>query len=274
MPVIMKVTVLIDNIGKDGLLSEWGLSFLIEYNGRRYLLDTGGSEQFIANASSLGVNLADVDCAVLSHAHYDHANGMEAFFRANDRALFHLSPDATDNCWSKSLFRRKYIGMPLGVAERFADRIVRPSGVTEIDNGVWIIPHAAPSPKCIGRRNHLYVKAGKRFIPDDFVHEQSLVFETKNGPVIFNSCSHSGPEAILKEVSDVFPGQAVYAYFGGLHLFRLKEKEVRKVAVSLKKTAQLNVFTGHCTGDTAFGILKEELGDRIEQFFSGMQVTL
>ena len=35
----MRITVLADNIGKNGLAGEWGLSFYIEYQERKLLLD-------------------------------------------------------------------------------------------------------------------------------------------------------------------------------------------------------------------------------------------
>jgi 7,8-dihydropterin-6-yl-methyl-4-(beta-D-ribofuranosyl)aminobenzene 5'-phosphate synthase len=34
------------------------------------------------------------------------------------------------------------------------------------------------------------------------------------------------------------------------------------------------VITGHCTGDEAFTILKEELGEIIEQMYTGMEIEL
>lgn len=73
----MKVIVLIENTSKCSLCAEHGLSVYIEYNGMKYLLDTGASDTFSANAHQLGINLADIDIAFLSHAHYDHAGGFE-----------------------------------------------------------------------------------------------------------------------------------------------------------------------------------------------------
>ena len=71
----MKATVLLDNIGTEELAGDWGLSFYIEYAGKKILLDAGGEScLFAENARKLGLSLADVDCAVLSHAHYDHAD--------------------------------------------------------------------------------------------------------------------------------------------------------------------------------------------------------
>lgn len=270
----MKVTVLVDNIGNGDIRGEWGLSFHIAYNGRNYLLDTGGSDRFLTNAMGLGINLSDVDAAVLSHAHYDHSLGMEVFFGVNSMADFYVSPHAAEDCYAKVLFSSRYIGLPKGVLKAFSDRIVRPEGVCSIGEGVWIVPHSAPVPAKVARASYLYVRRGGKFIPDDFSHEQSLVFRTDEGLVIFNSCSHSGPGTIVSEVRAALPGEKVYAYFGGLHLFRLGRRAVMRVADSLKDAGISRIYTGHCTGDKAFGILKSRLGDNVVQLYSGLNVSI
>ena len=73
----MKATVIVDNIANGSIKGEWGLCIYIENEGKKILLDSGGSNLFAKNAESLGINLEDVDVAVLSHAHYDHSNGMK-----------------------------------------------------------------------------------------------------------------------------------------------------------------------------------------------------
>ena len=72
----MKAKVLVDNITKNQWRAEWGLSIYIEYNGHRILLDTGTTEAFAENADQMGVRLEDVEFGVLSHAHYDHSDGL------------------------------------------------------------------------------------------------------------------------------------------------------------------------------------------------------
>lgn len=138
----MKVTVLSDN------------------NGNKYLLDTGGSNLFLDNAGKLGIDISEVDCAVLSHAHYDHSLGMEAFFRANSKADFYVSPNARENCYAGFGFLSKYIGLPKGILSTYRDRINMPSGISEIDDGVFVVPHSTDDLSKIGRRNHLYVRRG------------------------------------------------------------------------------------------------------------------
>jgi len=270
----MKVTVLSDNLGRGELKGEWGLSLYIEYNGKRYLLDAGQSSLFVENAMKLGIDLSEVDKVVISHAHYDHTIGLVPFLRMNDRAEVILSPNAAENCYAGWRFISKYIGMPKGVVAAFPDRFVRPSGVAQIDEGVYIVPHTACGLGKIGSRNHLYVKRGCRYVPDDFSHEQTLVFKTDSGLVIFNSCSHSGPDIVVMEVMDAFPGEYISAYLGGLHLFRLSTSEVLSLASRFEECHIQRIHTGHCTGDKAFVILKERFGDNISQFHCGMTIFI
>ena len=86
----MVTKVLIDNITKDDLLCEWGLSFYIEYDGHKILLDTGSGSNFAENAKALGVDLAQIEYGILSHAHYDHADGMPAFFAENKNSTYKI----------------------------------------------------------------------------------------------------------------------------------------------------------------------------------------
>lgn len=270
----MTITVLSDNISCGSLEGEWGLSFYIEYKGGIYLLDTGASDKFISNASALGTDIADVDAAVLSHAHYDHSSGMRAFFAINGKADFYVSRDAGEDCYAGWRFISRYIGIPKGILTEFGGRIKRTSAVTEIADGVFTLAHSTPGLDRTGRRSHMYVRCGLLWKVDDFSHEQSLIFRTENGIVIFNSCSHSGPGVIVDEVRRAFPGENIYAYIGGLHLYRLNEAQIRKVAGIIRETGVKRIYTGHCTGDRAYGILREELADTIEQFRCGMKINL
>jgi glyoxylase-like metal-dependent hydrolase (beta-lactamase superfamily II) len=69
-----------------GLRKEHGLSMFIEHAGKRILSDTGVSDAFADNAAKLGVDLASVDVAVISHHHLDHGGGLRHFMQLNTRA--------------------------------------------------------------------------------------------------------------------------------------------------------------------------------------------
>ena len=121
----MKVTVLVDNNEGEGLKGEWGLSFYIEYADNTVLLDAGLSPLFAVNAEKMGIDLNKVDLAVLSHAHDDHANGLDRFFELNDHAKLYVAQGCDENCYDRHGLRFKYAGVPRGIMTRHADRIVK-----------------------------------------------------------------------------------------------------------------------------------------------------
>ena len=78
----MKVIVLSENTTNDPRLgAEHGLSLYIEACGKKILFDTGQGDLFAENAKTLGVDLAAVDFAVISHGHYDHGGGIRRFLQ-------------------------------------------------------------------------------------------------------------------------------------------------------------------------------------------------
>ncbi|MCI8506058.1 MAG: MBL fold metallo-hydrolase [Lachnospiraceae bacterium] len=270
----MLAKILIDNQSKNELACEWGLAVYLEYEGHKLLLDTGTTGAFVKNAKSMGVDLEEVEYGILSHAHYDHSDGMTSFFEKNSKAKFYLRRGAGENCYGRRWIFYKYIGIARGVLDSYRDRIVYVDGRFGLFPGVYLLPHTTPGLEQIGKRAGLYVKQGKRRVPDSFVHEQSLIFDTKEGLVIFNSCSHGGADNIIREVSEAFPGKSICALVGGLHLYRSAEEEVRTLARRVLETGIKRVITGHCTGERAFRLLKEELGDVVQGLYTGMEFTI
>lgn len=88
----MKITSLVENTTADPRLGkEHGLSLYIEAAGKTLLFDMGQSGLFAQNARTLGLDLAKVDLAVLSHGHYDHGGGLTHFLELNKTAPVYLS---------------------------------------------------------------------------------------------------------------------------------------------------------------------------------------
>ena len=268
----MKAVVLVDNISQGDISGEWGLSIYIEYQEKKILLDTGASDLFVKNAAKLNKELQKVDYAVLSHAHYDHADGMRAFYQNNQRAAFYLQKGSEENCYMKKWIFHKYIGLPKGILEEYRDRIIFAEGDYSLCQGVSLIPHKTAGLSEIGRRNCMYVRSKSGWKPDDFSHEQSLVFETTEGLVIFNSCSHGGADNIINEIKETYPGQKIRALIGGFHICNRPETEVRALGRRIKETGIEEIYTGHCTGKKAFEILKEELGTAVHQLHVGLEM--
>lgn len=270
----MKAIVLTDNTGNNNLPGEWGLSVYIEFEGKNILLDTGKSDLFNRNAETLGIDLSNVDVGILSHAHYDHSDGMSAFFRINSKAKFYLQRGSAENCYKKIMLYKKYIGIKKNTLDTYKDRIEYVSGKFELYDNVFLVSHSMPDLEKVGKREKMLVKNGRKWSTDTFAHEQSLVFVTEKGLIVFNSCSHAGASGIVDEVADAFPSQKVYAYIGGFHLYNKTDDEIKEFAQKVKKAEIEYICTGHCTGGHAYEILKNEIGDTVHGLRTGLTIEI
>lgn len=270
----MFAKILVDNIGNNECKGEWGLAIYISHKDKNILLDTGASSKFRDNAQKMGIDLENVDFGVLSHAHYDHADGLPYFFKLNCKASFYLSENCKENCYGKRWIFGKYIGIKRGVMEDFSSRIKYVSEKTQLYPDAYILPHTEGDFSHIGKKAGLFVRENKKTVPDSFRHEVSLILRTDKGLVILNSCSHIGVENIISEVRDAFPDEKIVAYIGGLHLYRSDERDVLSLAQTIKKLGIEKIYTGHCTGDKAFTILKRELGEGLVQLKVGLEIEV
>lgn len=309
----MRATVLVDNEAQGLCESEWGLSILIEHREHATLLDAGASGLFAENARKLGVDLAAVNVAALSHAHYDHSDGFDAFFQVNDAAKLFVAASARENCYGTEDGKLCYIGVSRGLFARHAHRIEYVSRPTEIAPDVWALPHTTPNLAEKGAKAGMFTteerapekpvtkkpttdepldesptaeeSTSERSVaenpnpatlrPDDFSHEQSIVVKLDEGLAVFSSCSHCGPDVVMAEVHQFMPDQPIRALIGGFHLYDTPDEEVRALAGRMKNEGVELAYTGHCTGERAFKILQEELGeDVIKATKSGLRIEL
>ena len=236
------------------------------------MLDAGTTGIFADNAKQLGIPVEKIELAALSHAHYDHADGLERFFRENKKAKCYIRSCCGEDCYDRK--KDKYIGIRAGLLEAYRDRFVRIEGDYELLSGVTLLPHKTEGLEKAGEKVGMYRYRDGAWIPDDFSHEQSLVFETKRGLVICNSCCHGGADHIIEEVKQTFSGKKVYALIGGLHLYKASDEEVLALAGKIRKTGIEKVYTGHCTGERAAALLQEALGGAVEQFYTGMEIEV
>ena len=132
----MHITVLSDNNGTESLAGEWGLSILIEHGSLRILLDAGSSDLFLKNAAALGKDLQNLDFAVLSHAHYDHADGFVPLLRENPALKVYVRQSVLNDCYAQKENGMEYIGVAPALIDEFERRLVRVDGDCEIAEGV------------------------------------------------------------------------------------------------------------------------------------------
>jgi 7,8-dihydropterin-6-yl-methyl-4-(beta-D-ribofuranosyl)aminobenzene 5'-phosphate synthase len=79
MVEFLKITVVNDNEGTNGLMNGWGWSALIESESWRMIFDAGPDPRILENNSrTMNIDLKSISFGFLSHDHFDHSGGFAA----------------------------------------------------------------------------------------------------------------------------------------------------------------------------------------------------
>ncbi len=282
----MKITTLIENTcptGQDHLTAEHGLSLLIEYDHTRLLFDTGVTDAFARNAEKLGLDLSDIQEVIISHHHYDHGGGLRHILASNPDAKIYLkeAPKGELNLRA-AWFLRKYIDLDKNLLREYPERFAFVQDFQEVLPRVYILPQILQNhPHPEGNR-YLFEKDGSRWHRDDFGHELILVVREQNGLVVFSGCSHNGILNMIETVIDQFEDVPIKAVIGGFHLIgfpRLNtmggsQREIEALGNKLLSYGVGQYYTGHCTGQKAYQVLKSVMGERIKHLHTGKILSL
>ena len=262
----MRITCLIENTAsREACATEHGLSLLVEANGRRVLFDAGQTGAAMTNAQLMGINLESVDTAVLSHGHYDHANGFPAFFRANAAAPVYVHAGFDLPHWHGS----RDIGVAPEVAESGRIRIA--STREELGDGLSIVSYSELEPTVAIDADGLEEEGAGGRVPERFLHEQYLLVREGNVTLLLTGCSHRGITNIMRWTS----GEGVTHVIGGFHLMRTPPESPRIEQVAQELLGYpTRYLTCHCTGQAQYQRLKQLMGERLEYVAAGDVVEL
>ena len=207
---MIQITALVENTSADPRLgAEHGLSLYIETGAHHILFYMGQTALYAANARALGVDLAGVDLAVLSHGHYDHGGGLAHFLAANPGAPVYLSRYAFEPHYHGST---KNIGLEPALAQNLRLRFT--GETTPLGDGLTLYAcNARPRRHDLGSFGLTTVRDGA-FVAEDFRHEQYLLIEQAGKRVLISGCFHKG---ILDLVEWFRPDVLV----GGFHFSKL-----------------------------------------------------
>ena len=272
----MRIVNLIENTpGVADCLYEHGLSFYIETKEHKILADAGKSDNFLHNADVLGIDLKKVNLAFLSHGHYDHSGGLMSFARLNPAARIYMQKSAGDNYYHVDPNRVEYIGIDQELLN--LEQICLLDGAVELDEEISIFTDVKGRRLWPKGNLNLKKRIGADDLQDEFEHEQYLVLSQDGKKILISGCAHNGILNILEKYREIY-GSDPDVVISGFHMMKhngyTEEDEaiIREIAEELVKT-KIKLYTGHCTAEHPFELMKEVLGDQLVWVHSGEEIS-
>lgn len=236
----VKLTVVFDNMpfAPHGETA-WGFACIIESNTGKVLFDTGSNGKILlSNMRTFNIDVTKIKNVILSHAHWDHVDGLPALLAINPNINLYapasLSPEIVRNLTSQGAHI-------LGVSEPH-----------ELMPGIFSLGE----------------------LHNDRIPEQSIVVNTEKGLVLLTGCAHPGIVTIVDQARKIFPGEAIYLAMGGFHLKNDSDAGVKIIAQKLKQYDVQYIAPSHCTGEAAIRILKEAYDNRFVESGLGNFITI
>ena len=255
----MKLVTLVENTAcRHDLAAEHGLSLYLETGNHKILFDAGQSGAFAENAEKLGIDLAEVDLAVLSHGHYDHGGGLPAFLKINPNAKIYVNRYAFEGHFNAA---GKDIGLTCELQKN--NRLVFTDGKYPLAEGLTLYTMPVPPADTSG----LMVQENGVLHPEDFRHEQYLLVEEQGKKILISGCSHKG----ILQIADHFRPDVL---IGGFHFMKIGDSRILENAARELLQHPCVYFTGHCTGQMQFDVLKGIMGDRLNSLSSGISFSI
>jgi 7,8-dihydropterin-6-yl-methyl-4-(beta-D-ribofuranosyl)aminobenzene 5'-phosphate synthase len=256
-----------------GLRGEPGVSYLVRADDLTLLFDCGlgtgrGETTFEANARTLGVDPAELDCLVVSHLHADHVGGArEQLRRTFSLGKEHPLPSSLP----------AYV--PTNMDHPRADVCVVEEARV-LGKGVAVLP---PLPRMLFWLGP--------------IAEQAMVVNVRGrGLVVLTGCGHPEIEKTLAE-AELVVDAPVHAVIGGLHLpvhavgtplvpqavlgnpnwpWRpIDEADARAVIAAIRERGPgLVALSGHDSTPWTIAAFDEAFGDRHQALRVGEEITI
>lgn len=275
----MIVKVFVENTTiAEGFQTEHGLSLYIETARHKILFDMGASGLFRENAQKLRVDLAGIDFAVISHGHHDHGGGLKVFLEHNTTAPVYLQQKAFEMHCVRRPADGSLVSVGLEEELKHNKRIILTGEHQVIAEGIELFSNVRERELFSAANKTLLMEKDGVVCEDTFEHEQNLIIEEDGKIALFAGCAHNGIANIVRRC-EIIKGRQPDYVFGGFHLYNptLKKSESPEFITQLGeflKTTSSKYYTGHCTGQEAFHLLKNVLGEQLQYLATGSVIFI
>ena len=257
-----RITILYDAFGMPSpLIKDWGFSAFIEYDGKRILFDTGNNADIFAhNVNAKGIDLTDLDFAVVSHRHGDHTSGLNHLVAINPDVRIY-APKENFGVFGAVLpgsfyDREESLPEEMRYFEGSPNETLEFGSPWRNANFELITETTEIAPGF-----HLILLKGTWGVDLD-VMEISLAIETPDGIVLVVGCSHPTIERIV-EATRTAIGKPIHFVIGGTHLLPATPTQITRIGTDLRDKWNVAwIAPVHCTGEPAFAILQDLFADR------------
>ena len=266
-----KITTLVENcVYSRKLKAEHGLSILIETAQHKILFDTGQSDQFIANARLLNIDIKEIDYLILSHGHSDHTGGLRAFLQENPKATVYCKKE----CMQQKFKLKRENGLE-DAGSLPANRFHFVDSEMELAEGIHLFPDIRIYNPDDIHMDHFFTINEQGRIPDEFLDEQAVALVSDTNYAIISACSHRGITNILETIQAYYPDRKCTALVGGFHIHNAEKAKSDIIADYLIRHEEIEkIGVCHCTGVDKYAELRQRLGERVFYNHTGYSFTI
>ena len=240
--------------------AEHGFSMLIKVFSKgsfhNILFDTGVSrEGVVTNATRMGLNLGEVECAVLSHGHYDHFGGLVNALKAIDKKNLPIIVH-------EDMFKIRGAVYPDGKVRKYpkfpSENQVAPAKYVKTrqpyllaDDSILVtgeIPRKTNFERGFPRQR---VFSDRKWQPDPWIwDDRAIIINVKRkGLVTISGCAHAGIVNTTLHAQQITGVTKVHAIMGGFHLAGKEcEPRISRTVEALREFHPKIVVPSHCTG--------------------------
>jgi 7,8-dihydropterin-6-yl-methyl-4-(beta-D-ribofuranosyl)aminobenzene 5'-phosphate synthase len=282
---------------------EWGLSLYLQSEQgaarRTFMLDFGYSGPVLLNnIEFIGVDPGKVDALIVSHGHFDHYGGLQAFLKqyrnvlpadvklyagGEDNFCHRLNGPANDLADFGTLDRRELASQQVATVlcekptviagHAFTTGKIQRASIERVLPNT-MVEFAMKDGLGCNVSHYLPAEMEGKIVPDQHIHEHATCFNVKDrGLVVISSCGHVGIVNSVRQAQEVSGLAKVHAIVGGFHLGPAPVDYLAQVVGEIAKLAPDVVVPLHCSGLNFVQEAQRQMPGKVLVTTTGSRIT-